>query len=413
MISILLNLILQFTQPAAAPTRLPNVIVIVLDDVGVYDIARVQTPTIDDLANRGRNFTRAYAMPICAPSRATMMYGIYDESLGPTCSDIPTNETPLSNTFSITTPFKSNGYRTAYFGKWHLGTNRDGLPWEMTPQTRGFDDTFAIVPGNLDVNCDGFAGDYYNWLAVENGVSYIEHRYHTLVLRDKFIDWWTRTRGPKFAVVSFQAAHSPFQEPPQELLPYLPKQDFTPSRFAYEKLIITIDYTLSQILSFVDVQDTYIIIVGDNGTPPNAIGPGQDRNKVKTSPYEGGINVPLIITGPGIVSGNSNSLATIADIAPTFADMFGLDIPQIDGVSLVPVLKDPSTVIHEYVFASNNGDRAIIQSRYKLVRLNNIERFFDLESDPTESNPLDPNTLDTKIVDTMRSLMAEYIARGL
>lgn len=409
-IAFLLSLFLQQTIKPEGFAR-PNVLIVILDDVGKYDTDRVEVPTIDMLAAEGRNFTRGYAMPVCGPTRATLMYGIYDESLGPVCTDVSNEQTPDSNAFSLVTPFEMNGYNTAFFGKWHMGTNTLGLPWEMTPQAVGFDSSFAIVPGNVSASCDGFEGDYYNWLAVENGISYIETRYQTLVLRDKFIDWWFGSRGPKFAVVSFQAAHAPFQEPPAELLPYLP-QGGPGNRTAYEKLIVTIDVALSQMLSVVDLKSTYIIVIGDNGTPPNATTLQQDRDKVKTTPYEGGIRVPFIIYGPGITPGDTDTLATIADILPTLSDILGVDV-DVDGESLIPVLKNPAIDVHDHVFASNEGDRAVIQDRYKLIRLQNTERFFDLQNDPNEILPLNPLNIDPNIVASLRKQINYYINRGL
>jgi arylsulfatase A-like enzyme len=409
-LSLLLSIFLQQTVKPEGLTR-PNVLIVILDDVGKYDTDRVDVPTIDMLAAGGRNFIRGYAMPVCAPARATLMYGIYDESLGPTCSNTPSSETPDTNAFSLANLFNDRGYNTAMFGKWHLGTNNVGMPWQMTPELEGFDSVFAMIPGNVSAECDGFEGDYYNWLAVENGVSYVENRYHTLVMRDKFMDWWSQTRGPKFAYVAFQAAHAPFDEPPLELLPYLP-QGGPGNRTAYEKLIVTIDFTLSQMLSVVDIKSTYIIVIGDNGTPPNATTLEQDRNKVKTTPYEGGIHVPFIIYGPGIIPGDTDALATVADILPTLSDLLGLDA-TIDGVSLLPILKNPAVDVHDHIFASNAGDRAIVQDRYKLIRLQSIERFFDLQNDPNETRPLNPLNMDPGIVATLRKQMNGYIHRGL
>jgi arylsulfatase A-like enzyme len=412
MIISLLLALCQSITPSIAPTPRPNVLVVVLDDVGVYDVDRVLTPTLDELASKGRSFTRAYSMPVCGPTRATMMYGNYDESLGAICSDVPDDQTPGENAVGLPIPFKRAGYSTAFFGKWHLGTNSVGLPWESTPQIAGYDSSFAVVPGNVSATCDGIEGDYYTWLAVENGVSYIENRYQTLVLRDKFLQWWSSVRGPKFAVVSFQAAHAPFQEPPAELLPYAPEHDFTNNRFAFEKLVITADFVLSQMLALVD-SNTYIIVVGDNGTPPNAIGPGQDRNKVKTTPYEGGIHVPLIVVGPGIRPGESDALVSIVDLLPTLSDLLGETIDGLDGRSMVPVLKNPEADIHDHVFASSNRKRAVIQDRFKLIRLDDQELFFDVIDDPREIHPLNPNLMDPKTVLMLRSLMADYISRGL
>jgi len=415
-LAIFLGLLLQGKPKPLIVFERPNIIFVILDDVGDHDINVVDTPTIDSIANAGLNFRRGYSMPVCAATRRTFMFGDYAESAGPICQNNGNALTPEANWISIPSIFEMQKYNTALFGKWHLGTNSFGMPWQMTPRLEPyeFDDTFAVVPGNVSSLCAGFEGDYYSWLSVENDFSFIEDEYQTVVLRDKFIAWWQDTVGPKFAYVSFQAAHAPFNEPPAELLPYLPDPTGkTANRIQFEKLIISIDFVLSQMLSVVDIQNTYIILIGDNGTPPNAIGPGQISTKVKTSPYEGGIRVPFMIAGPGITPGTSDSLVSVVDILPTLGALLNVPEDVVDGVSLLPVLQNSTAVVHDHVFASNDGDRAVIQSRFKLIRLQGVEKFFDLSVDPQENSPVNPSLIDPLIVASLRDAMAGYIQRGL
>lgn len=400
---------------APAASARPSVILVVLDDIGATDLELVHTPTLADLARKGRSFRRGYAMPLCASARRTLMFGDYWESSGPFCTHVPTSDTPDVGWFSLPKVFESDAYDTALFGKWHLGTNDVGQPWQATPELHGFDRTFAVVPANVASPCDGFEGDYYSWLCVQDGLSFVETRYQTLVLRDDFIAWWSSTLGPKFAMVSFQAAHAPFDDPPAELLPHLPPggPGRTPTRIQFEKLVISLDTALGQMLSFVDLADTYVIVVGDNGTPPNAIGPGQVRDKVKGTPYEGGVRVPFFFVGPGIRPGPSDALVSIVDVLPTLADLFGVARTLPDGRSLVPLLKSPSAAVREHVFVSNEGDRAVIQARYKLIRLDDRERFFDLALDPREESPIPPSLVDAAVVRSLRKAMSAYLRRGL
>lgn len=412
-LSLLLSLFLQQPiKPSDGPTDRPNVIFIVLDDVGYRDIEEVETPNIDALANAGRNFTRGYAMPSCAPTRRTLMFGEYAESSGPICVDTANWQTPSTSWLSLPKVFEQRYYNTAFFGKWHLGTNDLGMPWEQTPQLHGFDSVFAMVTGNVSAACDGFEGDYYEWLAVENGVSYVETRYQTLVLRDKFIEWWSTVRGPKFAMVSLQAAHAPFDEPPLELQPYAPSFP-NGNRRAFEKLVISADVAIGQILSVVDLKNTYVVLIGDNGTPPNACMPDQNRNRVKGTVYEGGIHVPFLVFGPGIVPGASSAIVSVVDILPTLADLVGVDSQVIDGISLLPVIKNPAINVREFIFASQDKNRTVVQDRFKLIRLQNIERFYDLSTDPNELQSLNPDLMDPMIVAALRKTMKVYINRGL
>lgn len=416
MINLLLSFLLQASFVSPAPVQ-PNVLIIILDDVGKQDIDEVFTPSIDALAQNGITFDRGYSQPICAPSRYALMFGKYGQSAGSVCFG-PDINTPDVSWPSLPRVFKNQGYNTAFLGKWHLGGNTLGQPWELSPTLHGYDKVFAGVPGNLGANScgEGFDGDYNNWLRFENGSSFISTQYNTLAIRNKFAIWWKQTLGSKFAYLSFQAAHAPFHEPPVELVPHQPigGPAYSNRRIMYEKMLISLDTVIGQLASVVSLDNTYIILIGDNGTPPDARSPQEQAGKLKTTPYEGGVLVPFIIAGPGIVKNvHTQALVNVVDILPTVAELIGVSVNTQDGISFMPTIIDPSVGVRDHVFVHNSPDKAVIQSVYKLILINGTELFFNLSTDPLEQNPIDPMNIDPLIVQDLRIKMQSYIARGL
>ena len=422
-------LLLSLAQQAV-PQERPSVLFFMLDDVGFQDIIpndatpKIDTPTIDGLANNGITFRRAYAQPVCETARFALMFGKYGETAGSVCFG-PDADTPDTNSASLPRVFKAANYATGFFGKWHLGSNFVGVPWQRSPELHGFDHVGAGVPSNLGADAcgEGFAGDYNNWIRFENGASYLDHHYNTIAIRNQFVLWWVRTTGPKFAYVSFQAAHAPFHDPPAELVPHPPLggPGYSESRLEFEKMVMSVDTVIEQLIAVLDLSNTYIIVMGDNGTPPSATGPGQDHNKLKGTPYEGGVRVPLILVGPTIPRGIvSDSLVSIVDLTATFADLLDVPLSFQDGVSFKRVLRDPLAKPRDQVFIHHVAEtltgiqrqRAVIQERFKLIRLGGRENFYDLWADPAEEHPLSPAALAEPVVESLRTTMSDYISRG-
>ena len=422
-LSLLLSLFLQSPSPVEQQP-LPNIVVIVLDDVGFTDINNIpDLPNLQKLASLGVVFNRFYGSPTCSPARECLMFGKYGVAAGNMCNG-PLPETPDVNQFSLFKAVKERGYTTFFGGKWHLGTNNLGAPWEQTTNFYGIDRTIGL-PQNISDACDVVpVGDYDHWVRFDGSTHFLETRYNTKLIRNQFMIWWNQTTGPKFAYVAFTAPHAPFHIPPSELVPNPPDPaGLSTNRWMYEQMTQSVDTVIGQLLQVLDASNTYVIIVGDNGTPPNAVAPGQPGNKVKTTTFEGGIRIPCIIVGPNIMPGVSESLTGLVDILPTIADMVGNTVPpDLDGMSLLPVLNDPAFVIHDHIFASDkemNGilllrDRAVVQERYKLrLSSRNGEQFFDLLSDPMENTPLSPSLIDPMIVQSLRDEMIIYTSRGL
>jgi len=217
----------------------------------------------------------------------------------------------------------------------------------------------------------------------------------SIQIRDAFLSWWAATPGPRFAVLSFEAAHAPWSYPPLSLLPpgYPIKSPGSPlltNRVLYEAELVGADTAIGSILSVLDDGDVRIVM-GDNGTPgadngshaQDATRDDQDPEKVKLTCFEDGVRIPFIVAGPGIPAGVENhALGSVIDILPTLLQFCGIPQAQpLDGVA------GPHDLV--FCWGGQTLDSAIIGARWKLHTENDgTEELYDLQTDPHELLPL-------------------------
>ena len=403
--------------PGRDPRLPPNVLLIIADDVGWRDISpHAPTPNIDLLRSQGLTFTRAYSMPVCSPTRYSVMFGRYGfrdgvgDKLDSYHPPSETNPAPAPTLFSLPRMMKARGYGTMLAGKWHLGATDLGcLP--LTPNLYGFDSYAAGSLGNLAEAPQG--SGYFDWLRVDAGAFSLSTEYATSAVRNAALQWWTNTEAPRFAVVAFQAAHLPLHVPPPELLP----KGYPPPRTArqkFEAAVVAMDTALGDILSLVDLTDTYVFFLSDNGTPLEAAASDQDPNKVKGTTFEGGIHVPFVVAGPDVpVNQTTDTLIHTVDLVATLAALLGERLPigvAEDSIPFYEGWKSPREVAYAEVFTAamvdppgtrrppdpgdedGHVDRAAFTRRYKLREVNDEQELYDLVLDPAEEHPLDPDT---------------------
>jgi arylsulfatase A-like enzyme len=381
----------------APPAERPDVVVFMIDDVADSDIDAIPTPNLDRLAAEGVRFRRAYSHAWCSPTRDALMRSAWlGRDHGDAC--LPAGASTLdTGVFDLPKLFEGQGYHTAHLGKWHLGSNSLG-PWEMTAHLLGFDHVRAGIPIGT---CDPFPR---GWARLDDGVVTNVFGDRTIALRDAFEEWWSSLEGPRFAMVNFSAAHRPFIFPPQSILPprYPRPQDPT-NREAYEAEVVGVDFVIGQLLPVLG-PDTWVVFLGDNGTPgavpgmplgeTDATRRDQDPTRVKLTCYEDGVRVPLIIRGPGVLAGkDSQDLVHVVDLLPTFAEILGVPLlAPVDGVSFAPALHGGAGVRDfVYVHSPPRRDCAVIQRRWKLLTdSKGREELYDLQTDPREEHPLAP-----------------------
>jgi arylsulfatase A-like enzyme len=433
----------------------PNVIVIVLDDVGVEKVGaygapggqQAHTPTLDALAQSGLLFANAYANPVCGPTRAALMTGRHGFRTGfganvanPGGYGLPDAEIGLGE-LAKTGP---HPYATAAFGKWHLAVRGD----EQHPvHATGFDLFVGHMSNVAGENIPG-ASNYY-WRQVRatsttlqssfvQGPPWDTSTWATSVQRVALTSWLEGISGPFLAYWSPPAPHAPFQVPPHELLSAdtiagLPRgfsqplpppdgsQDTTdPERLRqhYDAMLEATDTEIGKLMEALAQRsdETWVFVVGDNGTPAEVLAPPFDPDHAKGSIYQQGVHVPLIVSGPGVVAPGRaiQGAVHVSDLFATVAQIVLAELPSasshpIDGTSLLPLFADRSlTGTRRNVFCEgfapaglgNDGEvqpfevrRCLTDGRFKYVyELSEDaagasvvrERFFDLELDPFE-----------------------------
>ena len=407
-------------SPAQA-ARKPNVVLIMMDDLGYGDLASygardVRTPHLDRLARGGVRLTSAYSNGhVCSPTRAALISGRYPQRFGiETALPGPTQDTtlglPVTGT-SLPALLKTNGFATGLVGKWHLGTRR-----EFSPQRHGFDEFFGFLGG---------AHDYYLGFVVEDTTrvpltGYLTDEITTRALR--FIE--RHADRPFFLEVAYNAVHWPFQppdRPPTEAerraaprrLVQRPGDSVRATRQDYVKMLERADEGVGKILAALEqhglVRNTLVIFTNDNG------GEWLSRNAPffhrKGTLWEGGIRVPLILRWPGVLPAGNTSpqVALTMDLTALVLAATGTKGPESyrpDGVNILPVLRGQAPVMERRVFwridTVVRRQSAVRSGRWKLLVDGNQFLLFDLENDPAERRDLAAQHPDT--VATLRQL---------
>jgi len=409
---------------AADKQNTPNVVVIVIDDLGQRDLGCYgsgfyKTPNIDRMAKLGLRFTDAYAAcPVCSPTRAAILTGRYPQRMNitdwlPGRPDSANqrlkqpeirNELPLAEV-TIAEALKARGYATAHIGKWHLGG--DGFD----PTKQGFD---LNIGGDHTGTPRSYFAPFENkqgkmpGLAQAEAGEYLTDRLTTEA--EKFI---TANKGkPFFLYLAHYGVHTPLKAKDDIIAKYNVKpQHGKQSNPVYAAMVESMDDSVGRVLKKLDelklAENTLVIFTSDNGGlatlegmpfAPTINAPLRDG---KGYLYDGGIRVPLIVKWPGKVKpGTTDQVASSIDISPTIIEACGGEGPEdsrLDGVSLMSVdqgatLKARSHFWH-YPHYSNQGGKpggAIRKGDYKLIEFYEDGRreLFNVKNDISESKNL-------------------------
>lgn len=321
-----------------AADRSPNIVLVMADDQGWGDMAyaghpRVVTPNFDKAAAEGIRFDRFYAAaPVCSPTRGSVMTGRHPNRYGVFKWGYPLRPQELS----IAKILKGHGYQTAHFGKWHLGSVRNGSP--VSPGAHGFD-AWLSAPNFFDNDP----------ILSREGKAVQMLGESSIVTAEAAIDWMRQVGAneqPFFAVVWFGSPHSPHRAVTGDREPYadLPARD---QNFLGEVTGMDRAYgMLREELRRQGIEkNTILWYCSDNGALPGVGSTGGFRgNKGKV--YEGGLLVPAILEWPGTLSGarSVQTRCSTCDILPTVVDLAGLtlpeELPRLDGISLCSVLEE-------------------------------------------------------------------------
>lgn len=372
----------------AARSR-PNVIVILTDDqgsvdAGCYGAKDLVTPAIDSLAARGARFTQFYSgAPVCSPSRAALLTGRYPLRCGvpDNCASrrgaqgaLPADEVTMAETF------KAAGYATAHIGKWHLGYTADTMP-----NAQGFDHSFGHMGGCID-NWSHFfywQGPNIHDLHRNGAEVFADGRFFADLMVEEAAKFMASNKArPFFIYFALNMPHYPYQGGAK----WLERFKGLPSpRNLYAAFVAAMDERIGALLRRVDGlglrERTIVVFQSDNGhsTEERAHfggGSAGPYRGAKFSLFEGGIRLPAIISWPGHLPAGvvRGQMAHSCDWLPTVAELAGVKLlqPDIDGKSLVPVLKSaeapsPHDVLHWHVGRGRNAQWAVREADWKLI----------------------------------------------
>ena len=387
-------------EEVISSTSTPNILLIIADDMGKdatpgFDEGSIKptTPHINTLKNGGLSFNNFWVNPTCSPTRASIITGKYGYHTGVKWANdiLSSTENVLQNYINQQT---GNAYATAVVGKWHLSGEDPGF----NPETFGMDYYAGLIRGAVQ--------DYYQWQLTEDGAGSLQTEYITEVFTDLAIDWVNDQSKPWFLWLAYNAPHTPFHAPPVEMhsqggLPeYSEGADPMPY---YMAAIEAMDFQIGRMLDGIpadELANTVIIFIGDNGTPNQVAQAPYSSSTVKGSLYQGGVNVPMFISGQGVNrTGEDNNLVCSTDLLSTIADLAGVNVSTIhDSKSFVSLLSAEADH-REFQYAEmNNGTDdlwTISNGDYKLiVNANGSEEMYHLTADPYESTDLldDPLT---------------------
>lgn len=367
------------------------------------------TPHLDALARSGVLFTEMHSNPTCGPTRATIVTGRYGirTGMGQNCNPVANPGSPGLAFTETTIPEVLDEVRSGYFGKWALNPG----PGIKGPNKQGFDDYLA-----------GFlhTGPYWNWPRVDNGTESIEAGYATEVIADTCREWLMQYQHEStFAYVAFTAPHAPFHAPPSELLPESYPTPRTPVEM-YDAMIVAMDRKIGDLLQHVDLHDTTVIFMSDNGTPKEVPHANENPRQLKGTLYRGGIVVPMIVAGAAVAPGREgtacHALCNTTDVFATVADILGAEAqaPE-DSISLLPYLRADTSPLRDWVFSSRfNPNKPTVQpasyrymmrtAEFKLTVSHEGNAFFNLREDPRETRDILPLPLSAKEAAALDSL---------
>jgi len=373
-LSSLLLFIFAATGPVNGEKKRPNVVLIMADDLGYHDLScyghpRIKTPVLDRLAQEGVKLTSFYAgATVCTPSRMALLTGAYPSRLGwsrGVVGHIMKKGQGL-NPEALTMPeiFKAAGYRTAMFGKWHLG---DEPP--LRPHRQGFDIACYLNKSNNQTK------------ELWRGDEVIEKPFTNRLLSELFtreaIKYIKSNRDhPFFLYLPHTAPHFPLEAHPD----WKGKSQFG----VFGDVVEELDHRIGQVLETLKKEEleknTIVVFLSDNGPEPLTRESRADpfRGK-KWSALEGGTRVPCIIRYPNLIPPGRESAALISaiDLLPSLAHACDIDLrqhsrskPVIDGLNVWPTLRGDKEVPHARLdllyWHGADGFQAIRKGPWKL-----------------------------------------------
>ena len=425
----------------------PNIVLFFADDLGYGDLGcfggnPAITPNLDRMAQEGMRLTSFYAsQAVCSASRSSLLTGCYNVRIGILGALGPGSKVCLnSEETTVAEMLKAAGYKTAIFGKWHLGDRASGLPIH-----HGFD-RYHGLPYSNDMwpshpTAKNFPAlpMYENEQIIRSNVTAQDQQFLTQWATDQAVAFIQENKdGPFFVYMPYSMPH----------VPIFASQDFNgkTGQGLYADVIAELDWSVGQVLSTLQAEgldsNTLVFFTSDNGpwlSYGNHAGSAGFLREGKGTTWEGGMRVPAIVRWPNKIPAGASSdlMAGTIDVLPTLADFCQADLPQqkIDGKSLRDLLtgvNDKQSPHEAYFYYWNKELQAVRNDRWKLhfphsyrslkgkpgqdgLPAPYVEKkcgleLYDLKADPGEAKDLAEQNPD--VVDELQRL-AEHMRQQL
>jgi len=383
----------------------PNIILFMADDlgcetIGAYGGESHATPTLDRMAATGIRFEHCYAQPLCTPSRAKIMTGIYNVRNYVRFGVLDREQTTFVHLL------KDAGYATCVVGKWQLGKQDDSA------QHFGFDESCLWQNTRGHTNKKGCDSRFENPSVEINGKpkDYRNGEYGPDVVSDYACDFIERNKDKPFLVYyPMILTHCPFVPTPDsdEWDPKSPgSKTYRGDPKHFSDMVTYMDKIVGKLatkLDDLDIRDnTLILFTGDNGTDrvTSTIN-GKPFAGMKGSMTDGGTRVALIASWPGTIAKGqvSDDIVDFSDFLPTMCEAAGVEVPTkltIDGKSFLPQLlgKEGTPRDWIYIWYSRGGSAgAKVFARNQRYKLYRTGKFYDVSYDALEKMPLNVEVL--------------------
>jgi arylsulfatase A len=379
---IILSLLITFCAMPAFAQRLPNVVVIFIDDMGYADIEPFgakgfKTPNLNRMAKEGMRFTDFYvAQAVCSASRMALLTGCYPNRVGiHGALDHRAKHGISDNETTIAEVLKTKGYATAIYGKWHLGHHPQFLPTR-----HGFDEYFGLPYSNdmWPKHPEAKPGTYPDLPLIENDkvVQLMPDQSQlTRQYTERAVSFIERNKAkPFFLYVPHTMVHVPL---------------FVGDKFKgssksglFGDVVQEVDWSVGEILGALKKhqldKDTLVIFTSDNGpwlSYGEHAGSSGTLREGKGTAWEGGVRVPFIARWPGKIPAGrtTRTPAMTIDLLPTIAKLVNAELPKhkIDGLDIWPLLKGEPNAKNPhdaYFFYYNNNElQAVRSGNWKLI----------------------------------------------
>lgn len=402
----------------------PNILLIIADDMSLdatpnyadeLNAKKPVMPTLENLMSTGLVFDNLWSYALCSPTRASILtgkHGMQTNVLTPIKGALSSSHQSLQNYINEQT---NDAYATAVFGKWHLGSS-------VTHPTQ------TMNVGTYAGSLGGGVPDYWEYKLVQNETETLltsstdtekKENYATTKYTQLAIDWKNEQTKPWFLWLAYNAAHTPFHRPDEALISEVSQASGESNLNNYLAMLEAMDFEMGRLIasmSDAEKANTIIIFIGDNGTPKKVAQFVDTDKHSKGSIYQGGVNVPMVISGIGTrVGRESAAIMHTVDLFATIAEIAGVDVQKINNSqSFKNLLKDSNSESKEFVYTevpgdNHNGHYAVRNNKYKLIYEIDTDQkeLYNLEVDKYEEADILLGTLTSEEAENLAGLVME------